>query len=106
MGDSIVLTCSVRHRFGALWPGRSAGDDLLMLPDLPGMRAELIVEGDVWSAAGARLESKANPFVIHWWFNGWHTVNYALVVYASADSIDLDRFIDIESAHNTHKEYD
>ncbi|MBX3234365.1 MAG: hypothetical protein KIT84_40475 [Labilithrix sp.] len=106
MKENVVLACSVRHRFGASWHARSAGTDEIHLPNLSNFRVELIRDGEVWSAIGAELAEETNPIVVRWWFSGGQAVSYALLVHASIDPIDADRFIDIDSAGGSSKEFD
>lgn len=107
MDDQIALACSVRHKRAQDHSVRSHGKDTVHLPDLGlgDSRVELVVEGEVWSATGARIESTTNPIVVEWWFSGGQSVSYALIVHAPV-SIDGDRFIEVDSSVGGEKVYD
>lgn len=105
MDDQIALACSVRHKRANDHGARSQGRDTVHLPDLGDRRVELVVDGEVWSATGARIESTANPIVVEWWFSGGQSVSYALIVHAPV-AIDGDRFIEVDSSVGGEKVYD
>lgn len=99
--DRIALACSVRHKTNPDAVGCTRGRDTIHLPEIPNSRVELRVDGEVWSALGARVESERNPIVIEWWLSGGQSVSYALVVYGSSAPIDVDRFFEIDSSRGS-----
>lgn len=105
--ETLVLAISVRHRFATSWQANATGRDELRLPLIKSRRVELTLDTEIWSATGAELVPTDDcSIVVRWWFGGGQTASYALLVHGDGAPIDGDRFLDIDSAAGSNKEFD